>query len=117
MRKNFAITLIFISTAVYLTVFIISVQNHTGFFDEILNQLNRLNVSFNHKKEVDQSKLVLKTILENRTAGPAAQRLVGRLPLISAGESAGDPAPAGDPDDHAYQRQPSFDGPLRSAGG
>ncbi len=65
MLKRFAITLIILSTLVYGSVFFLSMHYHTGFFDEILIQMTRMDAGFFNKAEVRQSKQVLKTIIEN----------------------------------------------------
>lgn len=71
MLKRFSISLIIISSIVYLSIFLIARHQGTGFFDEILIQLNRLNINLSHEHKVKQSKFVLKFIHENKT--PPAQ--------------------------------------------
>lgn len=63
--RRFAITLIIISTSIYGSVFFLAKQHGTGFFDEILMQLNRLTIGISNKLEVEQSKIILLTILKN----------------------------------------------------
>lgn len=65
MKKRFAITLIILSTLVYGGMFFMATYYGTGFFDEILIQLNRMTIGLSKKQEVAQSKFILKTILEN----------------------------------------------------
>jgi hypothetical protein len=65
MAKRFGITLIVLSTILYGSIFFLSIQYGTDFFDEILAQANRIAISFSKKPEIQQSKLVLKAILEN----------------------------------------------------
>lgn len=67
MLKRFSISLIVISSAVYMTIFLMSRHYQTGFFDEILIQLNRLNTSLGHKTEIIQTKYILKLVSENDT--------------------------------------------------
>ncbi|MFH2059368.1 MAG: hypothetical protein ABIJ59_10765 [Pseudomonadota bacterium] len=63
--KRFSITLIALTTIVYGSIFGLSIYHDTQFFDEILIQLNRVNATFTQKQEIEQSKLILKTIMEN----------------------------------------------------
>lgn len=63
--KRFAITLIVLTTIVYGSIFGLSIYHDTKFFDEILIQLNRVDANLNQSQEIEQSKLVLKTIMEN----------------------------------------------------
>ncbi len=65
MPKRIAITLILLSTIVYGTVFLLSRHYRTSFFDEILIQLNRMAISISDKRAVNQTRYILKTILEN----------------------------------------------------
>ncbi len=65
MLKRFAVTLIILSTFVYGSVFFLSMHYHTGFFDEILIQINRLDTGLFNKAEVRQSRQLLKTIIKN----------------------------------------------------
>ncbi len=67
MLKSFSISLIVLSSIVYLTIFLISRHHETGFFDEILIQVNRISTNMNHEEKIKQSKTVLKLILENET--------------------------------------------------
>jgi len=65
MLKRFSITLIIVSTIVYGSVFFLGLYYGTGFFDEMLAQLNRVSITFSKKQEIDQSKFILKTIIES----------------------------------------------------
>ncbi|MCF6247021.1 MAG: hypothetical protein L3J69_06630 [Desulfobacula sp.] len=65
LKKKFGITLIIISTLVYGSIFFLSMHHETSFFDEILIQLNRAAGNLNKKDEIQQSKFILKTIIEN----------------------------------------------------
>lgn len=65
MLKRFSITLIIISTLVYGSMFIMAKYYGTGFFDEMLMQMNRLAAVFVNKKEIKQSKRILFDIIEN----------------------------------------------------
>ena len=65
MIKRFAWTLIAIASLVYGGIFALSRYYETSFFDEILMQLNRLNAHAFSMKEVQQSKLLIRTIIEN----------------------------------------------------
>ncbi len=67
MIKRFAITLITLSTLVYGSIFAFSIVHDTSFFDEIVIQLNRMSTNLNNNDEVQHSRLLLKTILENET--------------------------------------------------
>ncbi len=67
MLKRFSISLIILSSIIYLTIFLISRHHETGFFDEILIQLNRISTNMNHEKKVKQTKLVLNLILNHET--------------------------------------------------
>lgn len=63
MLKRFSITLIVLSTLVYGCVFIMSKYHDTGFFEEILMQVNRLETGFSNKAEIQQSKVLLSLII------------------------------------------------------
>ncbi len=76
MLKKFAITLIIMSTSVYGTTFFIAKYHGTSFFDEIVMQLNRMATNLSHSKEINYSKLVLKTILENEHPPAVWDRLI-----------------------------------------
>lgn len=65
MRKRFAITLIVVSTIAYGTIFLMAIHHDTGFFDEMINQVNRMAIHLSKRQEVALTKLTLKTILEN----------------------------------------------------
>lgn len=65
MLKRFSITLIIMATIVYGSMFFMGIYYETGFFDEILIQLNRVSTRFTKKQEIEQSKFILKTIIEN----------------------------------------------------
>ena len=65
MLKRFSITLIVVSTIVYGSMFFMGIYYGTGFFDEILAQVNRVSITFSKKQEIKQSKFILKTIIEN----------------------------------------------------
>jgi len=65
MIKKFAISLIILSSLVYGGMFLMAKQHGTGFFDEMLIQMNRMATSMGHRDEVTQSKLILATILKN----------------------------------------------------
>lgn len=65
MPKKFAITLIVLSTLIYGTIFLMAQRYGTGFFDEIIIQVNRMAINLSKNQEVTLSKLILKTILEN----------------------------------------------------
>ncbi len=67
MLKRFSISLIVLSSVVYLTIFLISRHHETGFFDEILIQLNRISTNMSHEQKVKQTKILLKLIIENDT--------------------------------------------------
>ncbi|MBU2630975.1 MAG: hypothetical protein KKE61_20360 [Proteobacteria bacterium] len=64
-KKSFGVTLIILSTIVYGSIFFLANQYQTSFFDEMLIQLNRITTSSSKKQEISQSKLILRTILEN----------------------------------------------------
>ena len=65
MLKRFSITLIIMATIVYGSMFFMGYYYGTGFFDEILIQLNRVSIIFSKKQEIEQSKFILKTIIES----------------------------------------------------
>ncbi len=65
MKKRFSITLIILSTIVYGSMFFLGRYHGTGFFDEILVQLNRVSITFSKKLEIERSKFILKTIIES----------------------------------------------------
>ncbi|MCP3874975.1 MAG: hypothetical protein GY699_17710 [Desulfobacteraceae bacterium] len=65
MLKKFAITLIVISTSVYGTTFFIAKHHGTSFFDEIVIQLNRLSTNLSNEQEVERSRFILRSIVEN----------------------------------------------------
>ena len=65
MLKRFSITLIIVSTLVYGSMFFMGIYYETGFFDEMIIQLNRVSIKFTKKQEIEQSKFILKTIIEN----------------------------------------------------
>ncbi|MBT4506060.1 hypothetical protein [Desulfobacula sp.] len=65
MLKRFSISLIIVSTIVYGSMFFMGIYHGTGFFEEILIQVNRLSVNLSKKQEIIQSKFILKTIIEN----------------------------------------------------
>lgn len=65
MPKKFAISLIVLSTILYANVFHLSVVHKTSFFDEMIMQINRFQVGLANKDEMNLSKLILRTILEN----------------------------------------------------
>jgi len=65
MLKKFAISLIIMSTFMYGTVFFMSKHYETLFFDEILIQLNRMTANFNRPKEVEFTKILLTSIINN----------------------------------------------------
>ncbi len=76
LKKKFGITLIVISTLVYGSIFFLSIHHGTSFFDEILIQLNRVAGNLNKKDEVQQSKFILKTIVENEHPPQIWQKLI-----------------------------------------
>lgn len=65
MIKRFAFSLLFLSTIVYGSLFLMAKHYGTGFFDEVSIQLNRISATINHKPEIDQSKFILKAIIDN----------------------------------------------------
>lgn len=65
MLKKFAISLIIMSTFLYGTVFFLSRQYETAFFDEILIQLNRMSATMNKPQEVQFSKTILTSVINN----------------------------------------------------
>ncbi len=65
MLKKFAITMICIASLLYGTTFLISRSNNTNFFEEINCQLMRLQGKFHYSKQVDHSKKILATVLNN----------------------------------------------------
>ena len=76
MLKRFSITLIVLSTLVYGSVFIMSKYHGTGFFEEVLMQMNRLETGFGNKIEVRQSKALLSSILESEAPPENWDRLI-----------------------------------------
>ena len=65
MLKKFAISLIIMSTFMYGTVFLMSKRYETAFFDEILIQLNRMTANFNRPNEVEFTKILLASVINN----------------------------------------------------
>ena len=65
MLRRFAFTLIALTTIVYGSVFLLAKHHGTGFFDEILIQMNRFSASLANKAEINQSKFILKLIMDN----------------------------------------------------
>ncbi len=65
LKKRFGITLIVLATIVYGSIFIMGQYHGTGFFDEMLIQINRVSAGFYNKSEINQSKIILTTILQN----------------------------------------------------
>ena len=65
MLKKFAISLIIMSTFLYGTIFFMSKRYETLFFDEILIQLNRMAANFNRPQEVEFTKILLASIINN----------------------------------------------------
>lgn len=65
--KRFAVTLIIMATVLYGSIFVMSKQYGTPFFEEIVIQLNRMNEKFGGSPEVTMTKTVLKAIIENET--------------------------------------------------
>jgi hypothetical protein len=80
MIKRFAITLITLSTLLYGSIFVSSLLHDTRFFDEIVIQLNRMSTNLNNMDEVQHSKLILNTILENETPPENWQTLITKPP-------------------------------------
>lgn len=76
MLKRFSITLIVLSSIVYGSAFFMGKYYGTGFFDEILIQINRLDAGFTRKEEVGQTKFLLKAILENEHPPAKWEQLV-----------------------------------------
>lgn len=65
MLKKFSISLIIMSTFLYASIFVVSKQYNTSFFDEINNQLTRVTAVFNKPKEIEFTKLVLSAIVNS----------------------------------------------------
>jgi hypothetical protein len=65
LKKRFGITLIVLTTIIYGSIFIMGQYYSIGFFDEMIIQINRLSIGFYNKSEVNQSKLILTTIMVN----------------------------------------------------
>lgn len=65
MLKKFSISLIIMSTFLYASIFVVSKQYNTSFFDEINNQLSRITAVFNKPQEVEFTKLVLSAIVNS----------------------------------------------------
>jgi hypothetical protein len=65
MLRRFALSLIGISTLIYGSIFFSSVIHNTGFFDEILIQLNRMNANMSNMDEIQHSRQVLNAIMNN----------------------------------------------------
>lgn len=65
MIKRFALTLIGMSTFIYGCIFYLSFVHDTKFYDEILIQINRMTANMSYMDEVQQSKFILKTIIDN----------------------------------------------------
>ena len=78
MPKKFAFSLIVLSTVVYGSIFLMANHYGTGFFDEILIQLNRMTLNLSKKQEVDRTRLILKTILENEHPPASWNSLIAR---------------------------------------
>lgn len=78
MRKQFSITLIVISTIVYGSVLGMSLYYDTGFFEEMLMQINRIDATASRKAEVGLSKLILTEIIENEHPTARWQILIAR---------------------------------------
>ncbi len=70
MLKKFSISLIIMSTFLYGSIFFISKQYETAFFDEIVIQLNRMTASFNKSPEAQFTKIVLTAIINNEHPPP-----------------------------------------------
>ena len=86
LKKRFGITLIVLTTIVYGSIFIMGQYYGTGFFDEMLIQINRLSASFNSKAEVNQSKLILTTIMENEHPPESWKGLIAHNPQNNSKE-------------------------------
>lgn len=80
MPKRFAITLIVMSTTLYGSIFALSMVHGTGFFDEIIIQLNRVTANLSSMDEIQQSRLILNTILENEQPPETWQTLIIKPP-------------------------------------
>ena len=78
MPRKFAISLIIISTIVYGYIFLVSKQYGTGFFDEILYQMNRMAVLLANNQEVVQTKRILSAVLTNEHPPKKWKGLIAR---------------------------------------
>lgn len=65
MLKKFAISLLIMATFMYGTIFFMSKRYETVFFDEILIQLNRVTANINRPQEVEFTKILLASIINN----------------------------------------------------
>lgn len=65
MHKRFSITLIVVSTLVYGGVFFMAFHHDTGFFEEMLIQINRFDAGTTRKAHVKLSKMILMEVLDN----------------------------------------------------
>ncbi len=65
MLKRFSITLIVISTLVYGGVFFMAFYHDTGFFEEMLIQINRIDAGTTRKAHVKLSKMIFMEVLDN----------------------------------------------------
>lgn len=86
MLKRFSITLIIVSTIVYGSMFGLGIYYGTGFFEEILIQLNRVSTNLSKKDEVTQSREILKTIIENEHPTENWKNLIVKNPKMNHAE-------------------------------